>query len=91
MQLYATAPRMSPYLMDALLERVRLRGLRTLAAAYSPLPLPLDWVAAQLGFDAPGDAAAWAAARGAVVDQASGELRTRDSKGCITAAAGAGG
>jgi hypothetical protein len=91
MQLYATAPRMGPYLMDALLERVRLRGLRTLASAYSPLPLPLDWVAAQLGFEGAEEAAEWAAARGAAVDGAGGQLLTRESKGAITAAPAGGG
>lgn len=81
MQLYATAPRMIPYLMDSLLERVRLRGLRALLAAYSPLPLPLDWVAVQLGFEGPEDAARWAVTQGAIVDERCGELMTRESRG----------
>ncbi|GBF91233.1 hypothetical protein Rsub_03553 [Raphidocelis subcapitata] len=80
-QLYATAPRMSPYLMDALLDRVRARGLRTMAVAYSPLPLPLEWVAAQMGFDSAGAAAEWAAGQGAAVDARRGELLTRESRG----------
>ncbi|KAI8474600.1 MAG: SAC3/GANP/Nin1/mts3/eIF-3 p25 family-domain-containing protein [Monoraphidium minutum] len=78
--LYADAPRMAPYLLDALLERVRARGLRALAVAYSPLPLPLGWAAAQLGFDDAGDAAEWMRARGAAVDERRGELLTRESR-----------
>jgi len=79
-QLYATAPRMTPYLMDALLERVRTRALRTLCAAYSPLPLPVAWVAAQLGFETAGEAAEWALGVGAAVDAKKGELLTRESR-----------
>jgi hypothetical protein len=79
-QLYADAPRMSPYLMDALLDRVRARALRTLAFAYSPLPLPLDWAAAQLGFDGAAEAAAWLRSRGAAVDEGRGQLLTRESR-----------
>lgn len=79
-QLYATAPRMAPYLMDCLLERVRARALRTVTAAYSPLPLPLEWLAEQLGFESAEECATWAVARGAVVDARRGELLTRESR-----------
>ena len=44
------APYMSGYLMDALLPRVRLAALRTLAKAYAPLPLPLAHLHRALGF-----------------------------------------
>ena len=72
--------------MDALLDRVRARALRTLAAAYSPLPLPLDWAGAQLGFDGAAEAAEWLEARGAVVDVRRGELLTRESRAGVAAA-----
>ena len=49
LDLYEGAPRMAPYLMDRLLER--LRGtLAASFAAYQP-SLPLGFVGAQLGFD----------------------------------------
>jgi hypothetical protein len=83
MRLYADAPRMAPYLMDALLERVRARALRGMCAAYSPLPLPLGWAAEQLGFDGAADAAAWMRGRGAAVDERRGELLTRESRGAV--------
>ncbi len=47
------APFMCAYLLDALLLGVQQRGLATLVAAYSPLPLPLEFVAMQLGFEGP--------------------------------------
>lgn len=81
MALYADAPRMAPYLMDALLDRVRAAGLRALAAGYSPLPLPLGWAAAQLGFDSESEGAEWMRARGAAVDARRGELLTKESRG----------
>jgi hypothetical protein len=71
---------MAPYLMDGLLPRVRARALRTLCAAYSPLPLPLAWVAEQLGFESAAEAGAWAAGEGAAVDARRGELLTRESR-----------
>lgn len=49
LELYASAPRMTPYLMDALLERLRGR-LAAALSAYSP-SVPLSLVAAALGFD----------------------------------------
>ena len=53
--LYMDAPRMSPYLMDALSSRVRHAGLRTLVNAYLPT-LPLDFVMLQLGLETEDDA-----------------------------------
>lgn len=50
MSLYASAPRMAPYLMDALLPAVRAKGLAAMLAAHRPTRLPLRWAAAQLGF-----------------------------------------
>lgn len=49
LELYASAPRMTPYLMDALLQRLRGR-LAAALSAYSP-SVPLSLVAAALGFD----------------------------------------
>jgi hypothetical protein len=43
---------MAPYLMDALLPRVRAQGLATLLAAHRPARLPLDWAMSQLGWEA---------------------------------------
>lgn len=51
MGLYASAPRMAPYLMDALLPRVRAQGLATLLAAHRPARLSLDWTMTQLGWE----------------------------------------
>jgi hypothetical protein len=42
---------MAPYLMDALLPRVRAQGLATLLAAHHPARLPLDWLMTQLGWE----------------------------------------
>jgi hypothetical protein len=42
---------MAPYLMDALLPRVRAQGLATLLAAHHPARLPLEWTMTQLGWE----------------------------------------
>jgi hypothetical protein len=88
---YGSAPRMAPYLLDGLLPRVRARALRTIAAAYAPLPLPLSSLAEMLGFDTPEEAGGWAAAQGAAVDARRGQLLTRESRaGLVAGAAPAG-
>lgn len=51
MRLYTSAPRMAPYLMDALLPRVRGQGLAALLAAHRPARLPLGWALLQLGWE----------------------------------------
>jgi hypothetical protein len=51
MALYATAPRMSPYLMDLWLPRIRAATLKVLLVAYRPTALPMDFVASCLGFE----------------------------------------
>jgi hypothetical protein len=48
-QLYSTAPRMAPYLMDQLAGKLRQHALSALMC-YAP-SLPLDWCADQLGLD----------------------------------------
>jgi hypothetical protein len=53
LDLYAGAPRMAPYLMDRLLERLR-GSLAASFAAYQP-SLSLTFVGAQLGFDTLGE------------------------------------
>ncbi len=50
MALYVDAPRMAPYLMDALAGKVRRRGASAMVAAYAP-SLPLDFVKLQLGLE----------------------------------------
>lgn len=54
LRLYAGAPRMAPYLMDHLLERVRVRALAAARAAFQP-GVPLALLAGQLGFDSEGE------------------------------------
>lgn len=49
LELYDSAPRMAPYLMDRLLERLRAR-LAAALSAFSP-SVPLTFVACALGFD----------------------------------------
>ncbi|KAK9903296.1 hypothetical protein WJX75_002137 [Coccomyxa subellipsoidea] len=66
LELYASAPRMTPYLMDALLERLRGR-LAAALSAYSP-SVPLSLVAAALGFDTLRQAGEYIEQRGAEVD-----------------------
>eukprot|EP00899_Mesostigma_viride_P001207 jgi/Mesvir1/11087/Mv02461-RA.1 len=51
-RLYACAPRMAPYLMDALVPRMRARALRAMLRGYFP-SLPLAFVARSLGFGDP--------------------------------------
>jgi len=49
LELYDSAPRMAPYLLDRLLERLRAR-LAAALSAFSP-SVPLTFVACALGFD----------------------------------------
>ncbi|WIA35122.1 hypothetical protein OEZ86_003603 [Tetradesmus obliquus] len=81
MRLYASAPRMAPYLMDALLPRVRGQGLAALLAAHRPARLPLGWALLQLGWeeDQEGEALRYLAQHGVVVDEAAREIDTRAS------------
>jgi hypothetical protein len=66
-RLYAQAPRMAPYLMDALSAGVRVRALAAALSAYRP-GVPAAWLAAQLGFADEAQLTEWAAsAAGAVV------------------------
>eukprot|EP00873_Tetraselmis_striata_P023223 jgi/Tetstr1/443487/TSEL_031495.t1 len=69
LSLYGEAPRMSAYLMDAMLGRMRAAGLAALLAAYRA-PLPLAFVAESLGFESPDAAAEYVSAAGVVVDRA---------------------
>ncbi len=52
--LYADAPRMAPYLMDALAARVRGGGLRALVKSCDSVPL--DFLMVQLGLETEDDA-----------------------------------
>jgi hypothetical protein len=75
--MFDNAPRMSPYLMDALLPRVRAKGLVAALTAYRP-GCPLSCLARQLGFTDVGQQQAlldWALATGAArVPSADGEV-----------------
>ncbi|KXZ46429.1 hypothetical protein GPECTOR_43g865 [Gonium pectorale] len=77
--LYDGAPRMSPYIMDRLLGKMRLLALQSTVMAYKPLPVPLEHVAVQLGLETEEEAAALATQLGAVVDLGAGCLDTRAS------------
>ncbi|KAG2425749.1 hypothetical protein HYH02_014965 [Chlamydomonas schloesseri] len=79
LELYEGAPRMSPYLMDRLLGRMRLLALSSSVAAFRPLPLPLCYLAEQMGLEGEAEAADLAEQYGAVVDRAAGVLDTRTS------------
>ncbi|GIL81058.1 hypothetical protein Vretifemale_10178 [Volvox reticuliferus] len=77
--LYDGAPRMSPYVMDKLLGQMRLFALKCTTFAYKPLPVPLSYLAAQLGLEAEEEAAELAEAYGAVVDRQERCLVTKAS------------
>ena len=64
-RLYRSAPRMSPYLMDALAQGVRAAALAAALAAYRP-GAPLEHLAAQLGFADAAQMEGWAQGQGAV-------------------------
>ncbi|KAK9840595.1 hypothetical protein WJX81_004184 [Elliptochloris bilobata] len=76
---YVDAPRMTPYLMDHLLERVRKRWLAAAQAAFAPA-VPLGMLTAQLGFESDAEAANWCEAKRAAVDRGNGLLVTQPSK-----------
>ena len=48
--LYLDAPRMSPFLMDALAGRLQRRGAAAMVSAYAP-SLPLEFASLQLGLE----------------------------------------
>ncbi|PNH10916.1 Leukocyte receptor cluster member 8 [Tetrabaena socialis] len=75
--LYDGAPRMSPYIMDRLLGQMRLVALQSTVAAYRPLPVPLEHLAAQMGLETEDEAADLAEGHGAVVDRGARCLDTR--------------
>jgi hypothetical protein len=78
--LYPTAQRMTGYLMDQMLDKVRAVGLRALLVAFYPTGLPLAYVAAQLGFDDDAEAAVFLRSSGAVVDPGTGVVDTKASR-----------
>ena len=83
--LYSSAPRMSAYLMDALLDTVRAKALSAIVAAYGR-ELEVAFVCTELGFDRPQELAEFAAPRGVVVDLREGVLDPKASK--LSAASG---
>lgn len=75
-QLYAAAPRLSRRLMDVAVKAVRWQALNTLVRAHKPGPVPLMFLATNLGFlpkpvghQPGGSGAAAGDASGAVVQQ----------------------
>jgi hypothetical protein len=64
--LYAEALRMSPYLMDLFVERVRMSALRTIVRAYRP-SIPRQFVAGELAFESSGACKKWLREKGAVL------------------------
>mmetsp|Transcript_33838 Transcript_33838/g.95800 ORF Transcript_33838/g.95800 Transcript_33838/m.95800 type:complete len:450 (+) Transcript_33838:1149-2498(+) len=77
--LYSCAPRMSAYLMDALLDTVRTSALAALVAAYGR-EVEAAFVCTELGFDCPEELAEYATPRGVVVDLQRGVLDPKASK-----------
>lgn len=77
--LYGQAPRMSAYLMDALLDSVRSSGLAALIASHGR-DLDLDFVCSQLGFDCWDECAAFGWQRGAAIDLKRGILDPKASR-----------
>jgi len=68
LQLYPEAPRMQPYLLDLLLERLRPKVWATVLAAFGgPCGIPLTDVGAWLGFGNGWEAEEWVKTRGGVV------------------------
>lgn len=82
MQAYGDATRMAPYLMDALLPRVRAAGVSAMLTAYHPCRVPLAWAAQQLGFDTDqlDEAVAYLESQGAVLDLAAREIDTKATR-----------
>ncbi len=60
--------------------QMRLFGLACLITAHKPLPVPLEHVAAQLGFEEEDEATTFAEQSGAVVDHAARQLDTKLSR-----------
>ncbi|GLI60790.1 hypothetical protein VaNZ11_003024 [Volvox africanus] len=67
--LYDGAPRMSPYIMDKLLGQMRMFALQSTTFAFKPMPVPLSYLAAQLGLETEEEAVDLAEEYGAVVDR----------------------
>ncbi|KAK9812652.1 hypothetical protein WJX72_001324 [[Myrmecia] bisecta] len=88
LDLYADAPRMSPYLMDTLLDKLRSRALKAWIFAYLP-SFPLALLQLQLGFDSRKEAAEFAVAEGAVVDM--GLVDAKLSRSAVVGPLGPGG
>lgn len=80
LQLYLPAPRMTPYLMDPLLDQLRPAALRRILVAHNPLPVPLDWLVAHLGCSSAEQVAEVAGEVGAVLDIRRAILDTRASR-----------
>mmetsp|Transcript_3798 Transcript_3798/g.10925 ORF Transcript_3798/g.10925 Transcript_3798/m.10925 type:complete len:371 (+) Transcript_3798:273-1385(+) len=75
--LYVDAPRMAPYLMDALSSRVRQSGLKTLIDSYMPT-VPMKYIMVQLGLETEADVRQLFESAGAVI--ADGALDVKASR-----------
>ncbi|KAG1672045.1 hypothetical protein FOA52_008921 [Chlamydomonas sp. UWO 241] len=79
-ELYASAPRMAPYLMDRLLPRLRAFTMQAMITAYRPSPVPLSYLGASLVVEQDGaDVIKIALEQGGVIDTEEGVL---DTKSC---------
>ncbi|PRW59764.1 Leukocyte receptor cluster member 8 isoform A [Chlorella sorokiniana] len=84
LRLYESAPRMSPYLMDALLAKMRSKAYSTVLAAFQP-SVPLSALAGWFGFTKKKEAAAFLREKGAVV--VDGSLDVKASRAAAAALA----
>uniref|UniRef100_A0A7R9V2P4 SAC3/GANP/THP3 conserved domain-containing protein n=1 Tax=Chlamydomonas euryale TaxID=1486919 RepID=A0A7R9V2P4_9CHLO len=79
--LYSSAPRMSPYLMDRMLPKMRAFACQAIMTAYRPTPVPLSYLEDSLAVQQDGaDAANIVVDQGGVVDTEAGVLDTRASR-----------
>lgn len=81
--LYSSAPRMSAYLMDMLLNNIRRTGLATIVASYGT-DIDVSFVRTVLGFETVQELQEFASSHGVVVDLRRGVLDPRASRHQIT-------
>lgn len=94
LKLYDGAPRMTPYLLDLLVEKTRPKAWSAILAAYGgPHGVPIDQIAVLLGFEGAKEATEWVKERGGVVlrDGNVDVKGSREGLRTFVAAQGAGG
>ncbi|KAI7844718.1 hypothetical protein COHA_001806 [Chlorella ohadii] len=85
LRLYESAPRMAPYLMDALLAKMRSKAYSTVLAAFQP-SVPLSALAGWFGFTKKKEAAAFLREKGAVVVDGSLDIKASRAAAAAMAA-----